>query len=451
MPDDQSLESSQPISDKRSDALAVFQPFAAAGYAFVPHRNKYARWLFLHLWYIPLCLLVYAILVVLVALNLSGDVAATISLVPYPPDYCRVNEVAEDCCPSNDPGEKCTFLSGRESEEVTLAVWRAYRFVRDVVILLIPILAMFTIDAWLITRFARRAPARFLGLATSGRLKIPDEGKSQPINSIEGSGRRPGWQTFGTDMDRALHSPWRFVLFAFLLIIAYVLADDIGANQIGPMGVTNLEPLLDVHKFVLLRLAPPFLVYAVTFSIVLLFVVSIYIRRLTPAFYLDILPGHGDRVGGLKRIGDLCIDMAFIVILPAILFGAWFIFGIVGHSITPLRVMTYFSLALLALLAMVTFFFPLWRVHQLMAQAKEEYQDAAARLLGPAERRLQKLLRQEPWQTEKVEEATKQVTMLQQAYPPNRPFPTWPFNFGMLFAFLASQLVPIIALIIELL
>jgi hypothetical protein len=164
-------------------------------------------------------------------------------------------------------------------------------------------------------------------------------------------------------------------------------------------------------------------------------------------------PRHPDNSGGLSPLGNLCLWNALIITIPTIFLGGWIILlartdyfsGHVGYE----YYVTFF-LALLPIpiaFAFIGFFFPLWQIHQLMAQKKAEMEREQIGVWYQIDRLDHELLNPDTVPEDFDTKASK-LEKMQEVYARSLQYPVWPFNLGIILTFLISQSVPILSLVL---
>jgi hypothetical protein len=253
------------------------------------------------------------------------------------------------------------------------------------------------------------------------------------------------------DFEKALLSPRRAFLTTAMMVIAYALSfviayqRHINTSNFVDIGFINsgFWPVVLVELLTLL-LGPAIIGYLASLAIWTVYIVGLYIRSLTSVFELDVQPRHGDQCGGLKRIGDLCLQIALIIILPSVVFGVWYLTGVLSHSISGISAVVGVGSAMIATMAAVAFFHPLWSTHKEMVRVKSEMEDEAVRRIAPIEAQLREALGDEASSGTNVKSLEERLEKLRKLYPPDLKYPGWPFSTQILLGFFSAQLVPII-------
>jgi hypothetical protein len=191
-----------------------------------------------------------------------------------------------------------------------------------------------------------------------------------------------------------------------------------------------------------------------------LFVTAVLVYRMPLFFELDIQPVHPDRCGGFKTIGDLCLKMVYVVLVPTLFVSFWLVVSkhvplapelrdlfppyVLNPGFrTPMRVL----LGLLAVSGVAVFFWPMYTVHRLMLAQRAELQqplDAIARQIH----QLNETILADPSSvsTDDREETLAEIDSLKELYERTLKVPTWPFERSVALKFVSTQAVPILSL-----
>jgi ABC-type multidrug transport system fused ATPase/permease subunit len=203
-----------------------------------------------------------------------------------------------------------------------------------------------------------------------------------------------------------------------------------------------------LFALILYGVAPGFLAYIAGYGIWALKVIARYIQWLTPVFELDIQPEHGDRCGGLKGLGDLCFEIAAMIVVPTSVFGLYVLLGHVEPTLSVWSLVVVIALVTALIVAALSFFRPLLGIHRSMVEARERLLDEAISSITPVKARLRELVASGRFEEQETHELRKQLEVLRQLYPADLRHPTWPFTMGIILAFYASQTVPVVSLIV---
>jgi hypothetical protein len=420
---DRYTPSTKPATDKTIDSVAeVFDRFRSEDFVFSVTTHRFEVWVFRHIWLVgllPLYLLIAFVPLASLMLNYhwpDGELRQALhegpALFLLKPGYAVLN-----------------------------AVW-------SITFVLAPASLVGLVETLLFRRFARNAPQAFVALADAGRLMPGD--KKGPSD----------WRTFAERMERGLHSPSRFAVSVFFIAVFLIpaLRSDATAkalHDIQTNGLYSLEVLIVSFFW------PILWSYFFGIGVWLVYVVARDLRLLPRTFNLDIQPRHLDGCGGLKGVGDLCLEMAAMYIIIALLLSFWALAGTLAQGDRSLTDFTYIALIVMIFLTFLTFFVPMWTMHNYMVRKKVAFQDKAIQEIAPVEKRLRDLVSQrtaadftqpkddatakvEEILTGEIERLKEQLDLLQELYPANLKYPTWPFDLNILLKFLSPQIVPIL-------
>lgn len=182
-------------------------------------------------------------------------------------------------------------------------------------------------------------------------------------------------------------------------------------------------------------------------------VVAWLITQLGERFELSIEPNHPDRAGGLKPLGELCLLIALLLLLPAIYLSSW---GVATVFIQTPGTAIYAALwsglfkkwlALVSVAAFVLFFRPLQSVHRQMQAQRILIQaelNELTRKIGQVSHRLR--TDADSMSPEEGAKKLEGLKFMQKVYEENSRVPTWPFDWNILIRFAAAQAVPLLNL-----
>lgn len=190
-----------------------------------------------------------------------------------------------------------------------------------------------------------------------------------------------------------------------------------------------------------------------------LFVTAVLVYRMPVFFQLDVQPVHPDRCGGFKTIGDLCLRMVYVVLVPTLLVSFWLVVNkhvplaelekLVPPYVlnpgfrTPMKVL----LGLLAVSGVAVFFWPMYTVHRFMLAQRARLQqplEAIARQIHQLNQAI--LADPSSVSTDDREKTLAEIDSLKELYERTRKVPTWPFERSLALKFVSTQVVPILSL-----
>lgn len=176
------------------------------------------------------------------------------------------------------------------------------------------------------------------------------------------------------------------------------------------------------------------------------------IWKLGQQFDLVLQLGHPDRCGGLAPLGNLCLWNALIISTAGMHLGGWIILGPILPE--PYRALAAFYKPLFStllivpiILAGVSFFLPLWSVHQIMASKRTAIERQLDQLSQSIDRLARELLdRADELDPADSEKMAKKLDRMRQIYQENQHVPVWPFNTRILAKFITSQSIPLLGI-----
>jgi hypothetical protein len=271
-----------------------------------------------------------------------------------------------------------------------------------------------------------------------------EEALNSTANSLNPAPPEKQYRTFIHDFEGLLnHSgQWAMVVFFALLGFASFPYEAGGLKAF-------IEDLRGWHSWRLWYelFVEPFTGFILGLVVWRMIIIGVQVWRLGKKFDLTPQPGHPDRCGGLESLGNLCLWNALLVTIPGVYLGGWIILGPsteYGDFYTPL-----FSKLLLVpmALAAISFFLPLWSVHQAMVAKRAVLRQQLDQLAQSISHLAREMLdRADELEPEEGEKMAKKLELMQQIYQQNKHYPVWPFNLGILVKFMTSQAVPLLGL-----
>ena len=281
--------------------------------------------------------------------------------------------------------------------------------------------------------FARRIPDAFERLQTRGVVQAVDRAK---------------FSNFKADTTKWLNHPIGIVSSAVFAVFA-LARFPVRAGGIdkflgnGPGSLGDAGPLL-----LLSMLAEALLGLALGVVLWRMLIVALKVRELGDKFTLRLELNHPDRCGGFRPLGDLCLWNALLVTVPAIYLGIW----VVLAPTMPIYGTRYVELhgtflAILAVLAPVTFVAPLWTIHGEMLRESTRLRaevDQVGRQIDRLSREL--LERSEKMSADEAAALAHDLEVRQDNYKRTEQIPTWPIDISLALRFGTSQLIPLLGL-----
>ena len=178
----------------------------------------------------------------------------------------------------------------------------------------------------------------------------------------------------------------------------------------------------------------------------ILYVTGRQIGKLTRRFRVDIQPGHPDRCGGLKPLGDFCFRAAIPLIGGGLLLALIPILDWDIDVVLSIMAITII-LVLIGPLTALTVLVPVWELHKIMAEEKRIYEDRHAAQMMALERIIRKHTGGKG-NLKQAEIARQKYEILQTVDPMKMSYPIWPFRFtNTVLASFSPQVVVVIEII----
>jgi hypothetical protein len=182
-------------------------------------------------------------------------------------------------------------------------------------------------------------------------------------------------------------------------------------------------------------------------------VIAVMIGRLGGTFRVLAQPNHPDRAGGLKSLGNLCLMIALLLLIPAIYLSVW------GFTATFFKTEADIysqlwaglfrqGLVLLSLLALFAFLQPLYNVHQQMLKRRREILAELNDLTQRIEELSMELrTKAHTFAPKAGEEKLEALAFMKKVYQENSEIPSWPLDWQTIIKFASAQAVPVLGLI----
>lgn len=162
------------------------------------------------------------------------------------------------------------------------------------------------------------------------------------------------------------------------------------------------------------------------------FVTGRQIGYLPRRFKIRIQPRHPDQCGGLKTLGDFCLEAALPLVGGGFLLALIPTMRLLNMEIDRDPVLAIMAGSVVILffmpLSLASVFAPLWQVHAAMTGEKMRYEDAFASQYNGLEAVILKHTT-EKGDLKEAKAAKEKLETLQTVNPQNNPYPVWPFQF----------------------
>ena len=315
-------------------------------------------------------------------------------------------------------------------------------FARDTLRLTAILVAI--VDLLILSSLFRSVPAAFRSIWMQGLVQ-PGEDESSSVASQV---------SFIRSFQAAVNSRWSW-LVGFLLAALVFFTSLTGLAILGIYkGPYTPGELLTFFFFGRLGFIGPILGFIIGLLVWRVIIIAYTILLFGRIFTIDMNPGHPDGCGGLKPLGNLCLSIAFIILVPAIFLSFW---GI-GVTLVDIPGASFFAenwsdtfrklLILLSASAFFLFFLPLYYVHLEMARRQTELRDELDRLsLKIGQLREELRLSADTGDMGAGSQKLDALAFMEKVYQVNSEIPTWPFDTRMVWRFAAGQAVPLLTLL----
>ena len=182
--------------------------------------------------------------------------------------------------------------------------------------------------------------------------------------------------------------------------------------------------------------------------------IAVYVSRLGARFEIRIQINHPDKCGGLKPIGNLSLEIALLILVPAIYLSFWgftnFFLNATSGAIYEQLWSGIFRqwLVILSVLAFIVFLWPLYSTHKQMRKQSHTYYDELNDLALKIDALSTELRTQaDTLSLEQGEDKLKTMEFLNRVYQENNHIPTWPIDWKIIIKFSSAQVVPLLSIL----
>ena len=305
-------------------------------------------------------------------------------------------------------------------------------------------LVLAPIGLFLFQALAKRVPQAFISIE---KRNIVEALKDRPTLS-----RQEKYQEFLHKFDEILNHPMQWVIGG---VLAAVMFWQEGIVRPDMFNLRFFRPGLwyGLLSFGMdaIRLLLFFMIGVLIWRMI---VIGVYIWRLGKNFRINPQLGHPDACGGLEPIGNLCLWIVLLLALPMVNLIVWILPSQLQPNLVDISwimeshdyIKFYPALLLLLiLLSLISFFIPLWSIHEAMLQSRMPVKmemEGLAQSITEIEKTL--LDQAKTIEQTKVDELQKRLKIMQEIYQRNKNYPTWPFNVKGLTKFFSMQLLPLL-------
>ena len=157
-----------------------------------------------------------------------------------------------------------------------------------------------------------------------------------------------------------------------------------------------------------------------------LYTTSSYIGKLGQRFRFVIQPSHPDKCGGLKPLGNFCLENILPLVVISLLFLGISFFKLDVDTVSK-EFATVYLYILAAPMTALTVFVPVWNIHVSMVESKNNYLDNLGSRLSELEEIIYAHTK-ENGDISKAKEANEKLGILRDVHPEKSSYPVWPFR-----------------------
>ncbi len=265
---------------------------------------------------------------------------------------------------------------------------------------------------------------------------------------VDGKLLEEEWAAFFKSLEYAMNHYYQYILgFIFAGISVVILVYQWGGGRIVFQSFIRLYTTHYSVAWRLRSILEPLAGFIMGLMAWRMLMVGLFIWQIGKKFDLKLQSGHPDECGGLEPLGIICLWNALITTIPAIFLGFWIF---IGPSIPHYAFWEQMHLSLLPVpmaFAFMSFVLPMYTVHQVMEEKRDEMLDDLDRLGQEIDQIETDLM--DPTKNLKLkqrEEKNKLLKMKREQYEEKKKIPVWPVNSGLVKKFITSQAVPVLGL-----
>lgn len=311
-------------------------------------------------------------------------------------------------------------------------------------------------------------PATFHTLATRGILT---QNRPTADNDLKACAHNKKYPNFMQDFENALNERSGQIVFGLLFAAVLFSRSYYDINKWLPEDFLNI-PLFDAGgrgtliwaiyiylnyyitymlsdnplRFFTGFILEPILGYFLGLIAWRMLITGLQVYRVDKKFNLVPRLNDPDQCGGLNPLGRLCLYNAKIVGIWGALLGIWIILGTSYQIYDNYLPLYYNQMPILLLIAVASFFIPLWGVHCAMSKKKvdldEKLDQIAQNINELSQKRLNWALKGE----QEPDSVAKDIEKMKKVYAENINYPVWPFNYSLILSFVTSQAIPLLGL-----
>ncbi len=276
----------------------------------------------------------------------------------------------------------------------------------------------------------------------------------QRIASPEGD-LRPKYEQYLQEYQDRLNSikgPLLMVVLALAFVVIFSWITGIPQKIIAEWNEGNDSGIFRAIRFFIIWFYG-FTIWAILCGLAAwpVYVTGRQLAALSDRFDVVVQPTHPDQCGGLKSLGDFCFDMTLPVVIGGLILA---VFGF-GHSyLLEAGIIVYETIIPVANAALflvivpltgITFFVPVFGLHEKMVQMKKVFEDRYAGQATVLEEQIKANL-DEPERLANARKAAEELEVLRVLMPNDFSYPEWPFDRSMPVKLFAS---PVLSLALQ--
>jgi hypothetical protein len=258
---------------------------------------------------------------------------------------------------------------------------------------------------------------------------------------------------FVRQFERALNARWAWLVGAILAVIGFVSTFPMMSWIRNGQWPNYIDPIR-YYFYGNLAIAVLPLGYLMGLLAWRVGVIAYFVDVLGKRFELQVQPRHPDKCGGLKPLGDWCMAIAFLLLLPAFYFSFWGIaITFFPSSQTQVAADLWGGwyqqlLVVLCIGALFLFVQPLYSIHLEMEKRRREIQAELDELSHKIDEIMLELRTKADTLTpEQGKQRLETIEFMQKVHEQSKQIPTWPFDADNLRRFGIAQVVPVLSLI----
>lgn len=272
---------------------------------------------------------------------------------------------------------------------------------------------------------------------------------NHPVSSLSDASVNPDelYKEFLDNFSKMMNNPRQLIAGLICGLLGSFWLIKLAFFWFSLSTVQNNPSVSSIYQFFMLS---EILLWTITFSVGYMVglmvwrmvVIGLTVHKLGREFDLTLQRSHPDGCEGLAPLGNLCLWNAIIISPAGIYLSARLVL------VDYFQEYLYFLLIVVLVIAVISFFAPLWNIHKVMAGKRDEINQQLNELSQNINLLSRELLDKgnilDPKEIETIE---KKLDSLHKIYKDNQRIPVWPFNTSILARLVTSQIVPLLSII----